>query len=64
MIPANALDSVAGTLVRGLISTSKVALEGSSAANRTLIGAETEATAVVSPLGKKCLKANLFTNYL
>ena len=51
-MPANALDSVAGTLVRGLIDTSNVAFEGSSAANRTSIGAERDANAAVSPMSK------------
>ena len=50
IIAAIALDSVAGTLASGLIVTSNVAFEGSSAARRTSIGPERDANAVVSPL--------------
>jgi hypothetical protein len=46
-MPTKALDSVPDTFVRGLMDTSRVAFEGCSAANRTSIGAERDATASV-----------------
>ena len=46
---ANDFDSVAGTFDKGLIKTSNVAFEGSSAASRTSMGPERDASALVSP---------------
>ncbi len=46
---ARDFDSVAGTFDKGLIKTSNVASEGSSAASRTSIGPERDASAPVPP---------------
>jgi hypothetical protein len=57
MVDDRDLASVPGMPTNGLTVTSKVAREACSAANRTSIGPETEARALVCPVRKKRLLA-------